>query len=88
VLARNPGRGAWLVGSERSYVDLSMAQVIAGLGHAFPKRAGAAMTSYPRLEALHERVFARRRIKAYLGSGRRTPFNQYGLFRHYPELDR
>jgi glutathione S-transferase len=36
---------------------------------------------------LRERVFARARIKAYVGSGRRIEFNQHGLFRHYPELD-
>lgn len=87
VLERNTARGGWLVGSKPTYVDLSMAQVIAGLGYAFPKRVGRAIRRYPRLEALHERVFARRRIKAYLASGRRIPFNEHGLFRHYAELD-
>lgn len=87
VISRNPERGGWLVGSRPSYADLSMAQLIEGLGYAFPNRVGGAMGSYPRLQALHERVFARPRIKAYVKSGRRTPFNQYGLFRHYPELD-
>ena len=87
VLERNPSRRGWLIGSRLGYVDLSMAQVIAGLKYAFPKRAGAALRGYPRLEVLHERVFARRRIKAYVGSGRRTAFNEHGLFRHYAELD-
>jgi glutathione S-transferase len=87
VLDRNPSRGGWLVGSKRSYVDLSMTQVIAGLRYAFPKRVAASMRDYPGLAALHERVLARPRIKAYLRSKRRTPFNEYGLFRHYPELD-
>lgn len=87
VLERNPARGGWLVGSKPSYADLSMAQVIAGLTYAFPKRVGAAMPSYPRLASLHERVFARSRIKAYVASGRRIAFNEHGLFRHYPELD-
>ena len=27
------------------------------------------------------------RIAAYLASDRHVPFNQYGIFRHYPELD-
>jgi glutathione S-transferase len=27
------------------------------------------------------------RIAAYLASGRRIPFNEAGIFRHYPELD-
>jgi glutathione S-transferase len=38
--------------------------------------------------ALHGRVAGRPRIAAYLTSGRRIPFNQSGIFRHYPELDR
>ncbi len=87
ILERNRSRGGWLVGAKLSYVDLSMAQVIAGLAYAFPNRCGTAMRTYPRLEALHKRAFARPRIKAYLRSKRRTPFNQHGLFRHYPELD-
>ena len=41
----------------------------------------------PRVIALRDRVAARPRIKAYLASDRRIPFNQHGLFRHYPELD-
>jgi glutathione S-transferase len=32
-------------------------------------------------------VAARRRIAAYLGSERRPPFNQHGIFRHYAERD-
>jgi glutathione S-transferase len=27
-------------------------------------------------------------ISRYLSSGRRIAFNQHGIFRHYPELDR
>jgi glutathione S-transferase len=87
VLLRNPARGGWLVGTKLTYADLSMAQVIAGLKYAFPKRGAEALRSHPRLMALHERVFARPRLKRYLASGRRTPFNQHGLFRHYSELD-
>jgi glutathione S-transferase len=41
----------------------------------------------PRLIALRDRVAARPRIVAYLGSERRLPFNQEGIFRRYPELD-
>jgi glutathione S-transferase len=37
--------------------------------------------------ALHDRVAARPRLTAYLVSERRSPFNQQGIFRHYPELD-
>jgi glutathione S-transferase len=41
----------------------------------------------PRLVALRDRVAARPRLAAYLASPRRIPFNQDGIFRHYPELD-
>jgi glutathione S-transferase len=41
----------------------------------------------PRLIALHERVTKRPRIAAYLGSERRIPFNESGIFRRYKELD-
>ena len=27
------------------------------------------------------------RVAAYLASERRIPFNEQGIFRHYPELD-
>jgi glutathione S-transferase len=30
---------------------------------------------------------ARPRIAAYLASERRIPFNEQGIFRHYPQLD-
>jgi glutathione S-transferase len=47
----------------------------------------ALATQYPRLDALHDLVAKRPHIAAYLASDRRIPFNQYGIFRHYPELD-
>jgi glutathione S-transferase len=37
--------------------------------------------------ALRDRVAARPRVARYLTSKRREPFNQMGIFRHYPELD-
>jgi glutathione S-transferase len=37
--------------------------------------------------ALHDRVMERPSIAAYLASPRRLPFNQQGIFRHYPELE-
>ena len=39
------------------------------------------------MTALHDAVAARARIAAYLASDRRIPFNEMGIFRHYPELD-
>ena len=43
---------------------------------------------WPHLAALHDSVAALPRIAAYLASKRRIPFNESGIFRHYPELDR
>jgi glutathione S-transferase len=37
---------------------------------------------------LHDLVAQLPRIAAYLASERRIPFNEEGIFRHYPELDR
>jgi len=36
---------------------------------------------------LHDQVAVRPRLAKYLASDRRIPFNQQGIFRHYPELD-
>ena len=88
VLRRNDaGRGQYSVGSAHSYVDLSLFQIVSGLGYAFPNALGRLEPELPLLFALKERVAARPRLAAYLASPRRIPFNQHGLFRHYPELD-
>jgi glutathione S-transferase len=81
------GRGRWLVGPGCGYVDLSLFQVLAGLRYAFPRAMRRHERRFPRLAALHDRVAARPRIAAYLASDRRIPFNEHGIFRHYPELD-
>ena len=88
VLARNRRSGGqWLVGSERTYVDLSAFQAVEGLRYAFRNAMAKLERKIPRLVALHDRVAARPRIAAYLASKRRQPFNQEGIFRRYPELD-
>ncbi|WP_136417962.1 MULTISPECIES: glutathione S-transferase [Oxalobacteraceae] len=87
VLARNPSGESWLVGDTLTYVDLSMFQMLAGLRFAFPRNMRRLEPDYPLLLALHDRVAARTRIKAYLKSKRRIPFNNEGIFRHYKELD-
>ena len=87
LLKRNPKAAGYLTGRTASYVDLSMFQMIAGLRYAFPRSMTGMEGKYPRLIALHDRVSARPRIAAYLSSARRLPFNQQGIFRHYPELD-
>lgn len=88
VLERNPDGPPWSVGRKLTYVDLSLAQVIAGLEYAFPNAAREAMRAHPRLRDVHDRVFRRPRISRYVKSGRRLAFNEHDLFRRYPELDR
>jgi glutathione S-transferase len=85
LLARE--KGGWLLGRSLSYADLSLFQVIAGLRYAFPRAMTRLEPKHSRLAALHDRVASRPRIAAYLVSDRRIPFNQHGIFRHYPELD-
>lgn len=80
-------KGGWLLGPSLSYADLSLFQMIAGLRYAFPRAMTRLEPKHPRLVALHDRVASRPRIAAYLASNRRIPFNQHGIFRHYPELD-
>jgi len=87
VLERNPSNGPGMVRTSITYVDLSMAQVIAGLRYAFPTASRNALRICPRLRALHDQVFARPRIKRYLASERRLAFNNDDLFRRYPELE-
>jgi glutathione S-transferase len=85
VLKANGGK--FTVGRRLSYVDLSLFQIIEGLRYAFPKHMKRVEKKIPGLVALHDRVAERPRIKAYLSSKRRIPFNQWGIFRYYRELD-
>jgi glutathione S-transferase len=87
VVSRNRAASGWLVGERMTYADLSLAQTVAGIRYAFPARGAAALREVPQVRALHERAFSRPNIARYLESGRRIAFNEYGLFRHYPELD-
>jgi len=87
VLAQHSSGKRYFLGTQLSYADLSMFQVIAGLNYAFPNAMAKAARQYPRLVALHARVQDRPRIAAYLASPRRIAFSNEGIFRHYPELD-
>jgi glutathione S-transferase len=90
VLGADPdsaGRTRFLLGSTLSYVDLSLFQVVAGLQYAFPKAVVTLAQVIPGLMQLARRVSERPNLAAYLASTRRIPFNQQGVFRHYPELD-
>ena len=81
------GSRGGLAGARLCYADLSLFQIVEGLSYAAPKAMARATSRYPKLFALRDRVASRPRIAAYLASERRIPFNQQGIFRHYPELD-
>jgi glutathione S-transferase len=87
VLVRNPAGNRYLVRNALTCADLSLFQVIEGLQYAFPKAMKKHADNFPNVMALHGRVRNRERIAAYLASDRRLPFNEDGIFRHYPELD-
>lgn len=88
ILKSNPGNNSYVLGRNLSYVDLSIFQIIAGLGYAFPERMKKLEPEFPALINLYNKVIQRQNIASYLNSERRIPFNNNGIFRHYPELDR
>lgn len=79
--------GPFLTGRRMTYADLSLFQVVTGLRYAFPASTVKWEKKHPRVAGLRARVAARPRIRAYLASERRIPFNEMGIFRRYPELD-
>jgi glutathione S-transferase len=79
-------RGDWLAGTDWSYADLSLFQLVEGLRFAFPRRMKTVEPDVPRVVALRDRVAALPELQDYLASDRRLPFAN-GIFRHYPELD-
>jgi glutathione S-transferase len=87
VLNDNPAGPMHAVGPDLSTVDLSLFQIWAGMGYAFPHAFANAGRLYPALAALVASVAALPNVAVYLGSDRRIPFNESGIFRHYPELD-
>jgi glutathione S-transferase len=80
--------GPYALGRKFTTMDLSLFQLIEGLRYAFPKAMKAIERETPHVIAVRDRVAARPRIKAYLASPRRIAFNEMGIFRRYPELDR
>jgi glutathione S-transferase len=87
LLGASPAPQPGLVGTQLSYPDLSLFQMVEGLRYAFPRAMQRIAPGSPRLTALRDRVAALPRIAAYLASPRRMAFNDKGIFRHYPELD-
>lgn len=86
-IEQNDAADPWLLGKSLSYADLWLFQLVEGLCYAFPKTMTARLGKHPKLVHAREAVRARPRLAVYLESGRRIPFNEHGLFRHYPELD-
>lgn len=79
--------GSYVTGRRITYVDLSLFQLVEGFRYAFPKRMKAFEKEISGLVGLRDRVAARPKIRAYLESERRIPFNDQGIFRYYKELD-
>lgn len=75
-------------GARLHYAHLSLFQMIEGLRYAFPNAMRRLERRHPRCVALRDRVAAVPALDAYLRSPRRLAFNEQGIFRHYPELDR
>lgn len=92
ILSRNPGnQGAGkrhLVGQRLSYADLSLFQLIDGCLYAFPQGTSKALEQAPQVRRLHDEVARHKRLAVYLSSERRIAFNEDGIFRRYPDLDR
>jgi glutathione S-transferase len=87
ILERNPRRSGWLAGARRTTADLTLFQLVEGLRYAFPKTMGRLERDHPRVVEVRDRIAERPKVARYLASDRRVPFNEEGIFRHYPELD-
>ncbi|KAK7961082.1 hypothetical protein PG988_012296 [Apiospora saccharicola] len=81
--------GPWLMGSTFTYADLVLFQCLDGTTYAFPKAMGQFKASgkYDKVFKLWEDVKARPNIAAYLASDRRQKYQDWGIYRHYPEND-
>ncbi|KQM20336.1 glutathione S-transferase [Sphingomonas sp. Leaf24] len=77
----------WAIDHRWTYVDTSLFQLVDGLRYAFPNRMKMLEPGLPRLIAIRNAVATLPGIADYLASDRRIPFNEDGIFRHYPELD-
>lgn len=86
---RLPQWSAWIERAIKpttvTYAELALFQLLCGLEYAFPN--AMKKQKIPAWRKLRDRVAARPKLAAYLASPRRIPFNETGIFRHYPELD-
>jgi glutathione S-transferase len=81
-------KGPFLLGRKVTYIDLSIFQLIEGLRYAFPQAMKDIERRVPGLVTVRDKIAVRPGINAYLSSPRRIAFNEMGIFRRYPELDR
>lgn len=79
--------GPWAVDHRWTCADTSVFQLVEGLRYMFPRRMTTLEPDHPELVRIHDRVAELPGVQAYLKSERRIPFNEDGVFRHYPELD-
>jgi glutathione S-transferase len=80
--------GPWLLGKRLAYPDLSLFQMVTGHRYAFPRACARLERRYPLVRAVQAAVAGHPRLTPYFESARRIPYNQQGIFRAYPELDR
>jgi len=81
----NPGD--WMIDGRWTYGDTSLFQLVEGLRYMFPRRMATLEPDYPGIRRIHAMVAELPGIRAYRRSDRAIPFNEDGIFRHYPELD-
>ena len=82
------GQGKYLVGSEITYADTTVWQLLDGCIYAFPKEMEARKKEFPDLFGkFHDNLKEEKGLKEYLSSERRMSYSM-GIFRKYPELDR
>ena len=79
--------GPFFAGTNWCCADLSLFQLVEGLYYAFPIKMNRLADRIPRTLELRDTIAALPELAAYLASERRIPFNENGIFRHYPELD-
>ena len=75
--------GPFILGRRFSYMDLSLFQLIDGLRYAFPNAMKRIERKVPGVVAVHDKVAARPRIKAYLGVEAAAAVQRVG---HLPPL--
>ncbi|WP_374405996.1 glutathione S-transferase [Pelagerythrobacter sp.] len=85
--ALGANEGPFVLGVKWSHVDTSLFLLVEGLRYMFPKRMEEVGGDYPSLAACHDAVGELEGVAAYRKSDRCIPFNEDGIFRHYPELD-